>query len=273
VTLALPDAVVSTLQEGRQAYVAVSSKNGPHATPELYAWSGERLWFAVASSTLKAKVVRRDPTVGVVVSIRDRSVVLRGEIEVFDPRRPKARQARDLPATARALTRFTVRNASDLLAFAGDAVTGKLGWRVPPVRVLLRFSPSAAVLVENDSFVGAWGTWSDIAVDDAVDVPVGGRPAVVALPGSVVVPGRWFEYERKVHVLPNALHLMELEPTFPLAVVVDEYTAPGPAAKQGTLVRGRGRLNDVPGYIDVEPETLVDWDGVSIQRGAQLRTT
>ena len=39
----VPPVAVSVLQEGRQAYVAVRSRNGPHVTPELYAWSGDTL--------------------------------------------------------------------------------------------------------------------------------------------------------------------------------------------------------------------------------------
>jgi hypothetical protein len=263
--LTFPESVTSTLEEGRQAYVAVSSKNGPHATPELYAWSGGRLWFAVASSTLKAKVVQRDPLVGVVVSIRDRSVVLRGEIDIFDPRHPKPilRHARAFPEISRALAHYAVRNASDLFAFVGDAATGKLGWRIPPVRVLLRFSPFAATLFQNESLIGGWGTWSGITTVDSADAPAGGQPAVVALPGAVVLPCRWFSDERKLHVAPDLLQLLQLEHTFPLGIVVDEYTAPGPAAKQGTLVRGSGLLSDERGFIDLELETVVDWDGVN----------
>lgn len=260
--------IVSTLQEGRQAYIAVSSKDGPHATPELYAWSGGCLWFVVASSTLKAKVVRRDPTVGVMVSIRDRSVVLRGEVDVFDPRHPKQllEAARDCPDVALALVRFTVRNAPDLLAFVGDAATGKLGWRLPPPRLLLRFSPFAALLIENDAVVDSLGTWPEGARDEAVDVPAGGRPAVIALPGPVVLPCRWFEGERKVHVVRDVLQLLELEQVFALSIVVDEYTAPGPAVKHGTLLRARGLLSEEPGFIDIEPETAVEWDGVNTTR-------
>jgi hypothetical protein len=44
--------------------------------------------------------------------------------------------------------------------------------------------------------------------------------------------------------------------------VVDEYSAPGPAAKHGTLLRGTGHINDNSGFVDVEPDRLVEWDGV-----------
>jgi hypothetical protein len=262
--LALPDIVTSTLEEGRQAYIAVPSKHGPHVTPELYAWSGGNLWFAVASSTLKAKVLAKDPAAGVSVSIRDRSVVLRGRVDVLDPRQvgALAKEVRGLPEAARALARYTVRNAPDLLAFAGDTVAGKLGRRLPPMRLLLRFEPTHAALIEADAVVDAWGGWSSPAESDSTDLPAGGQPAVVGLPGPVALPARWFDDDQLLRFAPGALELLDLEPSFPLGVVVDEYTAPGPAAKQGTLLRGKGRLGDQPATIEVEGDRLVAWDGV-----------
>ena len=264
-SLTLPGPVVSTLQEGRQAYIAVSSKGGPHVTPELYAWSGEQLWFGVASSTLKAKVVQRNRAAGAVVSINDRSVMVQGEVEVLDPRHPKtwAAQARGLPKAMHAMARFTVRNAPDLLAFVGDAASGRLGWRVPPMRLVLRMEPSSVALIEGDSVSDGWGGWANFAADGAAaDVPAGGRRAVVGLPGPVAVPGRWFEDERRLHVVPGVLDLLHLERSFPLGVVVDEYSAPGPAAKQGQLLRGTGHVGRERGFIDVESDRVVEWDGI-----------
>jgi hypothetical protein len=44
--------------------------------------------------------------------------------------------------------------------------------------------------------------------------------------------------------------------------VVDEYGAPGPAAKAGTLLRGTARL-DPSGRVEVEPERETEWQGVA----------
>jgi hypothetical protein len=84
----------------------------------------------------------------------------------------------------------------------------------------------------------------------------------VALPGPVAVPCHWFEQEHHVRVPAGVRELADLPRTFPLGVVVDEYGAPGPAAKAGALLRGRGRWADDPNTIDVEPERVVTWDGV-----------
>jgi len=277
-SLALSRSTTSTLAEGRQVHVAVASTGGPHVTPELYAWSGGRLWFASASGTLKSNVLRREPALGAVVSVPGRSVVLVGEVEVYDPLDPVglARRACDLPAAARALAGFTVRNAADLLAFGADLATGRLGWRPPPVRVLFGLVPRCALGLEHGVIVDAAGDWSTLAAEAATDLvvvddldpadePGGGAPAVLAVPGPVALPGRWFADDRVLRLAPALLPLVP-SGRFDLSVVVDEYSAPGPAAKQGTLVRGSGRLAaDGSAAVDVEPERQVQWDGVDTE--------
>ena len=262
----LPPTVSGVLGEGRQAYVAVASRRGPHVTPELYAWSGDRLWFAAASTTLKAKVLRQDPSLGAVVNVAGRSVALTGRVEVYDPRRPLELAGRvpRMPAVARALTSFTTRNAPDLLAFVGDTVSGRLGHRLPPPRLLFSLSPERIALVENDVLSGAWGC--DAAADaDDVPVPVGGERAVAAFEGPVALPVRWFADRSQLH-LPRSLGSLlgpdALRGEMPLSVVVDDYRAPGPAAKRGSLLRGTGRVVDGDSTcIEVEPERVVDWEG------------
>lgn len=268
----LPPNVLGVLGEGRQAYVAVSSTRGPHVTPELYAWSGDKLWFAAATSTLKAKVLRRDPSLGAVVNVAGRSVVLTGRAEVFDPRDPVSTLARlpQLPGVARALTTFTTRNAADLLAFVGDAAAGRLGRRLPPLRVLFALTPDRIALVENDAVVGHWGWSLGAAVEEPV--PVGGERAVAAFPGPVALPVRWFADDSRLHLarpLTGLLARRTVRGRFPISVVVDDYSAPGPAAKRGTLVRGVGSAVDGDlSTIEVEAERVVEWDGVETASGA-----
>lgn len=259
------DAIRSALQEGRQGYLSVRSLRGPHVTPELYAWSGDALWFAFATSTVKAKVLARDPAAAAVVTLSGRSVLLRGDVELVDPRRPDriARHLRQLPQIAAALGRYTVRNAPDLMAFVGDLGRARLGWRPPPLRVLAAFRPTATLLLEGDEVNSGSGAWAG-AQRGTVDPPIGGQPVVVGLPGPVATPGRWFDDEREVWVPPQVLALADLDEEVPVGVVVDEYVAPGPAAKQGTLLRGTARRAGPgrPGVLVVEPDRIVDWDGV-----------
>lgn len=259
---------VSVLAEGRQAYLAVDSTGGPHVTPELYAWSDGRLWMAVASTTLKARVLRQRPVAGALVGARDRTVVLQGHVDVIDPRRPGGwlREAASLPGTARALTRFAARNVDDLVAFGGDLLTGRLGLRLPATRLLLRFTPAAAVLVEGDAVTERTGSWAAEGPGGGGTVGSAGRPVVIGLPGPVALPGRWRPESGEVHALPDLLALAG--PTPPtgecrVGVVDDDYVAPGPAAKQGTLRRGSGRVDTPAGLVRVQFERAVEWQGVT----------
>jgi hypothetical protein len=190
----LPDAALSLLHHGRQAYVVVPSANGPHVTPELFGWSGGRVWFAVAGTTLKAKVLARRPEAGLVVATQGRTVLLSGAVERHDPRDPVPllrHPVRTLGAL-RAGARYGVRNAADLVAFVGDATSGKLGRRLPPRRVLFALDPSAGALVENDVVVASWGQWSGSDRSAVAHPRPGGVPAVVAVGGTVGLPARWY---------------------------------------------------------------------------------
>src|SRR5215207_9899413 len=109
--------------------------------------------------------------------------------------------------TARALARFTARNVDDLVAFAADLVTGRLGASLPAARVVLCFTPAAAALIEGDAVTGRWGAWAALGGEPSTSrtaSPVG-RPVVVGLPGPLAVPGRWREEDGVVHVVPDLL--------------------------------------------------------------------
>jgi len=265
VPIDLPDDLTSVLREGRQAYIAVPSKDGPHVTPELYTWSDGRLWFASATTTLKAKVLDRERRGGALVTSAGRSVVLTGPVEAYDPRDVKgiASSLRSLPSLARASGSFVTRNASDLLAFVGDTARGRLGRKPPPLRVLFALDPDHAAGVENERLTGSWGGWRSPAVTADAAVPAGGAAAVLALPGPVPVPARWFDDEAEVFVAPDLLDMLELEDRVPIGLVTDEYHRPGPAAKVGTLLRGEARRSDRTGILEVDAERIIEWDGVA----------
>lgn len=262
----LPDPLVSVLEEGRQVHLAVDSRHGPHVTPELYAWSGGRLWFAAATTTLKAKVLRRRPVAGAVVTVPGRSMVVSGEVTAYAPWRPLelAAHLRDLPAATRALAWFSLRNATDLAAFGRDTLTGRTGWRPPPPRTWFALRPVGAALVEGDRVVERW-RWAvpqPVGTGRAEAAPSGGLAAVAALPGPVAVPGSWFPDDRILRVPAEVLGLAGLPRRFPMSVVTDEYRAPGPAAKRGALVRGEGWLDaERAGVVHVEPRRVVHWAG------------
>lgn len=255
--LTMEPTALSVFAEARQAYIAVDTSTGPHVTPDLFTWAADRIWFAAAEPTVKAKVLRPGSRVAVVVAVRGRAVCLSGPVERVDPASPRDLRAA-APVAAHVLagvSSYAVRNAPDLLAFGRDLLTGRLGLRVPPRRVLLSVLPDAVLTVEGgevrDSDARRSGTKARPAVGDA---------AVVAFPGPVASPARWDPDANELHV-PVALCPVPIGAETPLAIVVDEFVAPGPAAKQGILLRGSGR-HCAPGTFAVEVERVVTWDGV-----------
>lgn len=264
----LPGDVLSALAEGRQAHLAIETPKGPHVTPGLYVWSDGALWLPAATTTLKARALRSGSPASAVVLLPGREIVLAGSVDVFDARRPfdLARKAWSLPKAVRAGGRFALRNSHELAAFVGDAITGKLGRGVPPPRVFFSLRPDRAVLIEGDVVAGAWGWDKDTRTPpEDVRPPPGGESAVVGLPGPLALPARWFEARRRLYVSPAALALSDVDRHVAIAVVVDEYNAPGPAAKWGRLLRGTAVRSDDPGYFDITDADVVEWDGVEMR--------
>jgi hypothetical protein len=149
-----------------------------------------------------------------------------------------------------------------MLAFVGDAARGRLGRKPPPLRVLFALDPDHAAGVENERLTGAWGGWSSPETPPDAAVPAGGAAAVVALPGPVPVPARWFDADAEAFVAPDLLAMLDLEDRVPVGLVTDEYHRPGPAAKAGTLLRGQARLGDRAGTLEIDAQRVVEWDGL-----------
>jgi hypothetical protein len=250
-TPSLSREALSVLAEARQAYIAVDAASGPHVTPDLYAYAAGRIWFAAADSTVKAKVLVRHERAAIVVVGADRSVCLAGTIERFDPASPRdlVTGARALPDLATALASYASRNVPDLVAFGRDLLTGRLGWSLPPRRILFGLTPDDGPEVSGD----------------ATPTPTS-DVAVVAFPGPTAAPARWDHDNAELH-LPVSSCPVAVGSSTPLAIVADEYVAPGPAAKQGILLRGTGR-HVAPGRLSVDVLRVVTWDGVETDSAA-----
>ncbi|HET6818733.1 MAG TPA: pyridoxamine 5'-phosphate oxidase family protein [Mycobacteriales bacterium] len=236
--------------EGRQLYVGVVTKNGPHVTPELYASLGDDLWFATAATTLKAKAVRRDGRVGAMVRVGSRAAVVTGEAEEYDVADPLALlgNARDAMKALQAVGAFTLRNAADLGGFARDLVAGRLPSRKPPRRVLVRLRPDHSAVVDAGGLPGD----RDAVLGWSAD----GAP--------LVLPARCDDAMQTAWV-PGALPPQLAIGGEPAAacLAVDAYVAPGPAAKTGLLRRGTAtptREQDVV-RLELQSQRDTTWDG------------
>ena len=230
----------SVLTEARQAYLAVDTRRGPHVTPELYGVIDDYLGMWVATSTVKAKILRENRAVGVLVRTATGTVVIRGTGQTVDPLRPPLNPAR-LMGAARMTVNFTLRNAPDLLAFGRDTLVGATGF--PPARrVLILVRPERAASI--DAF--------------ANDVVVG----LLSADGPVALPGRRLDDGRIE--LPAEMVAFAGVADGPVSVTADDYAEPGPAAKRGVLLRGEGCVaeEDDRLILTVQLDRRTEWNGV-----------
>lgn len=264
-------AVAGPLAEGRQAYVAITTERGPHITPELYAVAGGRLWFFAGLGTLKARTLPRHPAVAVAVPAGTRTVVVAGRAASFHP----AALPRHVPApatllaTPRALARYSLRNAVDLAGFAADFVAGRLGRRLPEPRVLFAVVPDRVALLDGFAVHGRWGDWRGLLDGEGDGEPMhDGAGAVAAIAdghgGLVAGPALVDATGSRAQVPAGLLDLAGIGESAQVAVVVDDYGRPGPAAKRGVMLRGTGgvRREDDGAWLDLDPERTVSWDGI-----------
>ncbi|HEU0132147.1 MAG TPA: pyridoxamine 5'-phosphate oxidase family protein [Mycobacteriales bacterium] len=262
--LSLTPEMRSVLLEGRQAHVAVTAKDGPHVTPELYAVAGDTLWFLVAATTLKARVIPKNDRIAALVRSAGRAVVLSGDAATYDVRSPHdVLSAVKDPNVAKALSGFLLRNAGDLAAFAKDTLSGRLGRKLPPRRVLVRLRPTRAALLDGAAVTTALGDWPGPQPTDSAEPLAGSKDGVVgwqAPDGPLALPARLTAGD--VATVPCALATLAALPSAgPACVVTDDYGRPGPAAKTGTLHRGTGSLA-ADGRVTFEVSRTTTWDGV-----------
>lgn len=233
----LPENALSILHAGRQAYVGVTTDKAPHVTPVLYAPTATGIAFPTAASTVKGRKLREGYAVGAAVRWQSRAVLLRGEAHVVDPFDVGSIVCR-VPDIAKATASFAARNGVDLAGFARDAVSGRLP--------LKRLDRRLFVFVRAD----------DVLVLD--DLPSEGGVDAVAALGDIVVPVRWDAETCQATVLAEALQGWSGGPA---AVVVDDYVRPGPAAKQGVLLRGTASVS-VEGRLatlTLDTEKIAAW--------------
>ena len=113
--------------------------------------------------------------------------------------------------------------------------------------------------MQNDTIAGAWG-WNVDAPEGLTAVPPGGEPAVAAFCGPVAVSCRWYEDDQRLFVSPELLSLSEIGQRFPVAVVVDRYTRPGPPPNAARSDGDRYSSAEA-GFIDVTIERTTHWGG------------
>ncbi|HUS23291.1 MAG TPA: hypothetical protein VMZ66_14905 [Aeromicrobium sp.] len=246
-------------------YVAIRSASGPHVTPELFTVSGGRILCLTSAAALKTRRSKNGGLVGLCASSATGSVVLTGSVEVVDP--TSLRSALAAPSAALqaplGVARFVRDNVSEMVGATIDTMAGRLGRPLPPHRVVLAFTPKAALVTEAGAvrFDEGWDVVAEpgtTALDDGDEPPpihlteIPGELGDLAVSGPAVVG--WFRTEGAPIALPVQWDADQLVARLPLAVfeacgasmsgpaciTFDGWTGYGPSGKQGVMLRGAG---------------------------------
>jgi nitroimidazol reductase NimA-like FMN-containing flavoprotein (pyridoxamine 5'-phosphate oxidase superfamily) len=229
--------VARALRDGSVAYLAVEASRGPHITPVLFATTPDRLWFGIGRGTLKARVIAKRPSVGVLIAGTDASVVVRGRGTLVD--RLTASGA-ELARAPFALPAFTSRNAPEMLAFARDVISEGAQLRtLVPVSV----RPDSVDLLEG---------WS-------ADAVLGWMTSA----GPIALPAKWDPRTQRARVPAAPLRAAGGPRTSAACLCIDESDGRGPLAKRGTLLRGTGhaRLRGDVATIAIDASSQTRWSG------------
>jgi pyridoxamine 5'-phosphate oxidase-like protein len=226
------------------AYLGVEASTGPHVTPLLFAATPDRLWFAVARGTVKARVVARRPAVGVVVSNGDASVAIRGHATLLErlPASPG-----ELVRAPFAVPAFASRNALEMAAFARDLA---LSATRPQALVLL------SVRIDSLDLLAGWPAQAVLGWASAS--------------GPIAVPARWNPRTGRARVPAAPLKEAGGPRTAAACVCIDESDGLGPLAKRGRLLRGKGHATvrgDVAS-VALEADRITRWKGFKTKTAA-----
>ena len=236
--------VARILEAASFAYLAVETSSGPHVTPLLFAATPDRLWFGIASGTLKARVIKKRPAVGVVVPGDRASVAIRGEATLLDrlPASPG-----EIARAPFALPAFAFQNALEMAAFARDVGRGAPRQRLTAV----------SVRVEKLDVLQGWTAEAVLGwTSDG---------------GPIALPATWDDVAKRARVPAAPLRDAGGPRSAAACICVDESDgALGPLAKRGKLVRGQGhaRLRGDTATVLLEQERVTRWKGFEVKTAA-----
>ncbi len=220
----------------RFAFLAVETSSGPHVTPLLFAFAGDRVWFGIGRGTLKARAIRKQPAVGIVIPGDAGSVSIRGQASLIDWTPSPSELAR----APFALPVFAGRNALEMAAFTRDVLLSAT-----------RPAPLVPVSVRIQKFrlLDGWPA-----------------PAVLGWmtpDGPLALPARWSEERARARVPSAPLRAAGRARTAPACVCIDESEGLGPLAKRGRLLRGTGnaRIRGDAATVELATDRITRWKG------------
>jgi len=264
----VPSEVEDVFERGSFCYLATVTRHGPHVTPVVFTFTGERLWVTTARGSIKARAWREDPHVAGLVRWRDVAVTFTGRVRTFDLLETSSwiRDLRDAPALAIASAAFTRKNARFFAGYAVDARHVPLSW-TPPGRVFAAVELDRVAVLDDGHVAESLGDWPrGLVSPDRFRARRAGEPALASLPadvaeilgtrgrgalaihgagGPAVLPCGWAADGSSLYAaLPEEeLGLADLRtPSAPAALSIDRSSWWRARNMTGAMVRGVGEV-------------------------------
>jgi hypothetical protein len=275
------DRVMDVLEDGELLHVAVATRRGPHVTPIAFDLDGGRLWFLTPRQSVKTRAIARRRTVGGLVQLGARAVMLRGRARIVDPLTARGlysgRRLFDLPFAA---TGYLARNHRHATGILQERPAPTL----PLARVAVEVKLIGVALLEEERLVATFGHWErrELLLHGAppraqtpslAGIPAGlrslltgpDRPAVLGWPsvsGPMAVPASWNSELGVAQTNIDAMTLAGAYGAGPACLVSDRWGY-RLEKKQGILLRGPGhaRVDGQTATATIEAERVTYWLG------------
>ena len=268
------------LGQARIGMLALRAGRLPLVNPAVFSFASGSLWLTTSRFAAKTMLARRDPRAGFLVDGGSRALLLRGSIEVFDPRSitSQVRAMLDGPGYILGMAGYALKNAPFVAGYMLDLTSLPREW-LPYNRVVLRLRPSHADIIEGVQFPAA-----QAARVPAVPAEVSRRLAGVARGYACwiesgmpfIVPAFWEVERGEVTVAPE---MGRPRAGSPGALVVESHHRFRPSLMVGACVRGTFsgpadgaaiaerygiEADEVPSAMDLRPERVTSWRGFAI---------
>jgi hypothetical protein len=265
---------------------AVRTTRGPHLTPTAVSWEADRLWAVAPKDSVKVRALRRDPRVGVLLSIDGFHVVAAGHTQLVDPLElPTSNRVSDLLRLPFGAARYLTENSRHAVGVVLDdpnpfALIDRVGLSIRLKRV---------ALLDGEKLVNAWGDWpegtllpTEPAEAERFTLPAR-TPAWAArllardrwvqfgwrtLDGPLALPARWSADDQRGRTSGDLMALVGALPSGP-ACLTSSHNSYRMSEKTGVLLRGDATAalaDDGSATMSITPKTVTYW------RGKQART-
>ena len=281
----LPEGARPLLSRPDLAYIGITTKRGPHVTPDLFTFWGGSIWIVTARRTLKARNLHSGRRVGVLLRHGAHSLLVEGEVGKLDPLAPRdvAKAWRDAAIAPFALASFGVRNAHHLAGLLGDPRS--LPHSPDTVRVPIAIRPVRAAVIEGWRVTTTLGRWVSEDAPDAeprdgvagdlpdsfehaseagiADAVIGWERNGVALP----LPGMWDGASFTASVPSELMALVGAADAAPASVTLERSAGTHIDDKEGMLLRGDATASTTGPVTEVafDLERATRWDGAETE--------